>query len=341
MEKNEKSIATAMTDKEWQEAFAKLQGEGKNVRFVELDDEVEFNCSRCGGCCTHRDDILLTPYDVYNLAVSLNKTGQEIVNEYLNVYIGRHSHLPVATIADTPQHKCPFLEFDAAEMLYKCKVNDRKPGPCRTHPFGIVRQMSATTLEASEIRFIATDFCNNHCGAKITVREYLGEEYLNSLDDRKVSYKLQSFVTKLLNLEKVHAIINGDDTFEGFTELEKELIPKLSERVRDILGTVYVVSYLEEVFNFKPDDNFLTRCETGFKGLIKASLSFTAMLATIGFDVRSKDNEGFNNAVKQYLTEEELSEILKDLKEHIEKTEEATEAKLKELEEENADTSGN
>ena len=97
----------SMTDKELQKIFAKLQGEGKNVRFVNLDDEVEFNCNRCGECCTCRNDILLTPYDVYNLAVSLNKTGQEIINEYLDVYIGHHSHLPVITIADTPQHKCP------------------------------------------------------------------------------------------------------------------------------------------------------------------------------------------------------------------------------------------
>jgi Fe-S-cluster containining protein len=337
----EKNIATAMTDKDLQEAFKKLQGEGKNVRFIGLDDEVEFNCSRCGSCCTHRDDILLTPYDVYNLAVALNKTGQEIVNEYLDVYIGSHSHLPVTVIADTPQHKCPFLEFDTVEMLYKCKVNDRKPGPCRTHPFGIVRQMNATTLEADEIRFIVTDFCDNHGGAKITVREYLGEEYLNSLDDRKVSYKLQSFVTKLLNLEKIHAIIKGKESFEGFTDIEKEFVPKLSLTVRELIGRAYIIPYLEAVYNFKPDDDFLVRCEIGFKELIKSSLTFTAMLAAIGFDIRPKDKEAFDNIVKQYMSEEEMDELLKDLKEHIQKADEAVEEKLKELEEENADTSGN
>lgn len=341
MEKNEKTIATAMTDKELQEAFEKLQGENKNVRFVNLDDEVEFNCNRCGGCCTCRDDILLSPYDVYNLAVALNTTGRDIINNYLDVYIGNHSHLPVMTIADTPQHKCPFLEFDPTLMLYKCKVNSRKPGPCRTHPFGIVRQMNAKTLEPDEIRFIATDFCNNHGGEKTTVREYLGEDYLNSLEDRKVSYKLQSFVTNLLNLEKIHAIIEGVDSYEGFTDNEKHFLSHLTERARGMLWNAYVIPYLEDVYNFDPNKGFLSQCEEGFKGLIKSSLALTAMLAALQFDVRPKDEESFNDIVKQYMNEEEFETILNNLQESIEKADKVVMEKLKEMEEEDVNTSGN
>lgn len=335
MENNNKSLS----NEELQKVFAQLQGEGKNVRYVNLDDEVEFNCNRCGGCCTCRDDILVTPYDVYNLAVSLNKTGQEIVNEYLSVYIGHNSHLPVAVIADTPQHKCPFLEFDTTEMLYKCKVNDRKPGPCRTHPFGIVRQMSNATLESDEIRFIATDFCNNHGNKKITVREYLGEEYLNSLDDRKVSYKLQSFVAKLLNLDKIYAIINADDSFEGFTDIEKENLSRLKLNTRELIGTTYVIPYLNAVYNFKPDVDFLSQCETGFKDLIKSSLYFRAMLASIGFDIQPKNMNDFENIVASYLSEEELNKILQELKENIQMIEKEVEEKTQKLEEENVNTS--
>jgi Fe-S-cluster containining protein len=336
MENNNKQI----TDKELQEAFAKLQGEGKNVHFVDLDDEVEFHCNRCGACCTNRDDILLSPYDVYNLAVALNVTGQDIVNNYLDVYIGHSSHLPVATIADTPQHKCPFLEFDATEMLYKCKVNDRKPGPCKTHPFGIMRSMNADTMEFDSIRYIATDFCNNHGGTKTTVREYLGEDYLNTLEDRKLSYKLQSFVTKLLNLEKIHAIIEGNESYEGFDEDEKEHVPQLTEQTRDLIGRAYVISYLEAVYNYDPNVDFVTQCEQGFKDLIKSSMGFVTMMAAIGFNVLPKDEEGFKAVVNKHLTDEEFSNIAKELNEVVKKADKEIEAKLKEMKED-ADTSGN
>lgn len=337
MENNNKR---PFSDEELKKTFAKLQGEGKNVQFVDLDDEFEFHCNRCGACCTCRDDILLTPFDVYNLAVSLGVTGQDIVNNYLDVYIGSHSHLPVATIADTPEHKCPFLEFDAVEMLYKCKVNDRKPGPCKTHPFGIVRSMNADTLEFDSINFIKTDFCDNHGGTKMTVREYLGEDYLNTLDDRKVSYKLQSFVTKLLNLEKIHAIIEADGAYEGFSEEEKGYLPHLTVVSRELIGRAYMIPYLESVYNFKPDQPFLSQCEAGFKGLIKSSIEFRAMLATLGFDIKPKDMDSCDKIVKQYMTDNELAEIIIELREHIRKVDEQVEEKFKELEED-ADTSGN
>jgi Fe-S-cluster containining protein len=336
MENNNKP----MTDEELQKVFTRLQGKETNVQFVNLDDEFEFHCNRCGACCTNRNDILLTPFDVYNLAIALNVTGQDIVNNYLDVYIGHSSHLPVATIADTPQHKCPFLEFDATEMLYKCKVNDRKPGACKTHPFGIVRSMNANTIEFDSINYIKTDFCNNHGSTKTTVREYLGEDYFNTLEERKLSYKLQSFVTKLLNLEKIHAIINGDKDYNGFSDKEQQYIPRLTPVTRELIGRVYMIPYLEAVYNFNPNEPFLLQCEKGFKDLIKSSIEFRAMLATIGFDVSPNDMESCDSIVKQYMTDEELAEIVNTLHEHIEKIDKEIEEKLKEMEE-NVNTSRN
>lgn len=329
MENNKKH---QLSNEELQKTFTKLHGEGKNVQFVDLDDEFEFSCSRCGGCCTNRDDILVSPYDVYNLAVALNKTGQEIATEYLDIYIGHHSHLPVAVIADTPQHKCPFLEFDPMEMLYKCKVNDHKPGPCRTHPFGIVRQMS-DEAELDSIHFIRTDFCNNHHeGNKITVREYIGEDYLNSLDDRKLSYKLQSFVAKLLNLEKIHAIIRGDESFEGFNDKEKTVLAKLTESSKEMITGMYMIPYLEAVYNFNPNESFSSQCEKGFKDVIKSSIDFRMILAVLGFDVGPTDESVCEKIVNQYMTDEDLAGILDKLTKSMEKADEKIKEKLKELE---------
>jgi Fe-S-cluster containining protein len=338
----ENSNKHPFSDEELKKVFAKLQGDGNNVQFVDLDDEFEFHCNRCGACCTCRNDIILSPYDVYNLAVALDVTGKDVVNKYLDVYIGNNSHLPVATIADTPQHKCPFLEFDANEMLYKCKVNDHKPGPCKTHPFGIVRTINTKSPELDDysISFIKTDFCNNHGGTKITVREYLGEDYFNTLEDRKLSYKLQSFVTKLLNLEKIHAIIEADDSYTDFDDDEKNYLPQLTKTVRELIGKAYVIPYLEAVYNYKPDKDFVSQCEQGFKDLIKSSMGFITMMAAIGFNVFPKDEEGFNAVINKHLTDEEFLTIAKELNEVVKKADEETEAKLKEMKE-NVNTSGN
>lgn len=320
-----------LTDENLQKAFDELQGKGHNVQFVELDDEIEFNCSRCGSCCTNRGDILLSPYDVHNLAVALGITGREIVNTYCEVYIGHNSHLPVVVIADTPDGKCPFLKFDAGEMLYGCTVNSHKPGPCKTHPFGIVRTLNASDLEPDEIRFIKTDFCDKHSGGtKKTVKEFIGEEYLNSLELRKISYKMQSFVTKTLNLKKIHAIIDGDSSFEGFTEKERNMLSNLSEQIRDSVKMVYCVPYLEAIYNLSPDKTFLEQSETCFKNLVRSSIETRALLCTLGFDIGPENEDECENLMNQYITGKELSDIIQDLDNAMSKAKEHAEKLIKE-----------
>jgi hypothetical protein len=151
---------------------------------------------------------------------------------------------------------------------------------------------------------------------------------------------LQSFVTKLLNLEKIHAIIEGNESYEGFDEDEKEHVPQLTEQTRDLIGRAYVISYLEAVYNYDPNVDFVTQCEQGFKDLIKSSMGFVTMMAAIGFNVLPKDEEGFKAVVNKHLTDEEFSNIAKELNEVVKKADKEIEAKLKEMKED-ADTSGN
>ena len=37
-----------------------------------LDDSFQFHCTTCGKCCIDREDILLTPRDLYNASKALN-----------------------------------------------------------------------------------------------------------------------------------------------------------------------------------------------------------------------------------------------------------------------------
>ena len=311
-----------LSNEELQKAFKHLQGEGKNVQFVDLNDEFEFNCNRCGSCCTCRNDILVSPYDVYDLAVALKINCIEVISKYLEPYIGQHSHIPIMVIADTPQRKCPFLEFDTVEMLYKCKVDSKKPGPCRTYPFGVVRQTNPKTLEPEIVSFIKTDFCKMHGGKKITVKEHIGEDYLKSLDARTESYKLQSFVANLLNLEKIHAIINGDETYNDFSNDEKDILLSLTEDERNMIKMMYMGPYIDVVYSFNPGEDFLSQCKNRFKEVVKFALTFRAALFSLGFEVKHSDTEKVNNSVNKYMSLEESNSFFEQLKENVAEIEE-------------------
>ena len=44
---------------------SKLRRAGIPARIVSSDDTFRFHCTQCGKCCTERDDILLTPRDLF------------------------------------------------------------------------------------------------------------------------------------------------------------------------------------------------------------------------------------------------------------------------------------
>ena len=49
---------------------------------VGLDDTFKFHCDQCGKCCTHREDIILSPMDVFRLSRELNITPVEFYKEW-------------------------------------------------------------------------------------------------------------------------------------------------------------------------------------------------------------------------------------------------------------------
>ena len=39
---------------------------------IGLDDTFTFHCTQCGKCCIHREDILLSPKDLFNIAKKIS-----------------------------------------------------------------------------------------------------------------------------------------------------------------------------------------------------------------------------------------------------------------------------
>ena len=129
------------------------------------DDAFAFGCNRCGKCCRDREDILLTPLDLFKIAKHLNKTIQDILTDYCEAYEGRASKIPVVRIKPREYRRtCPFARKEG------CLIHPVKPAVCALFPLG--RMTDAGTKEFTY--FLQPVSCGNKNQAQ-TVRQWLDE----------------------------------------------------------------------------------------------------------------------------------------------------------------------
>lgn len=62
---------------------------------IGVDEPFRFHCTMCGKCCTNREDILLTPKDLFYISKELKKTPEDVVKEFCETYIGSASRFPL------------------------------------------------------------------------------------------------------------------------------------------------------------------------------------------------------------------------------------------------------
>lgn len=46
------------------------------------DSSFRFHCTQCGKCCINRDDIILSPLDLFRIAKELNLSMEEVLKQY-------------------------------------------------------------------------------------------------------------------------------------------------------------------------------------------------------------------------------------------------------------------
>ena len=109
--------------------MSNLDNELKMLRNNQLkkDDIFDFKCNACGKCCRRHDDIILTPYDLYEIAAKLEISVEKVVYDYCDRGIGEISQLPVVMVR---RGKCAFLTKDG------CILGNHKPVNCRIYPLG-------------------------------------------------------------------------------------------------------------------------------------------------------------------------------------------------------------
>ncbi len=137
------------------------------------DEPFRFHCTMCGKCCINREDILLNPRDMYDLAKELKMTPHEVMDTYCETYIGSDSRLPVVRLKPRGEVKrCPLLKDR------KCSVHRAKPTVCALFPIGrgIAQKIGSTVAPtAKDIRYFMTDPGCGDDSETHTVREWLAD----------------------------------------------------------------------------------------------------------------------------------------------------------------------
>lgn len=152
----------------------KYIGEHLDEMLIGPDDTFRFHCTQCGKCCIDREDILLNPKDLYNIAAELSISQEEAVKRYCETYMGGTSRLPIVRLRPRGSIKrCPLLKDR------KCMVHKAKPTVCAMYPLGRCIALTPDTLDKIESVDLKPQYFLTEvdCGDKAethTVRDWLG-----------------------------------------------------------------------------------------------------------------------------------------------------------------------
>lgn len=213
---------------------------------IGLDDEFKFHCTQCGNCCRNREDILLNPRDIYNMAKELKMTPDEAAQKYCEVYIGSDSRMPVVRLQPRGSvRRCPMLKYG------KCIIHNAKPAVCALFPLGryiLTKEGAAVTgISAGTIQYVYT---NPECGddsVTYTVREWLKDSGIPEQDE--FFLKWQETIIRLAKMLPKMEESEAGETMDFVWmvvlaglflkyDTEKDFMPQFEKNVEEVFDTL-------------------------------------------------------------------------------------------------------
>lgn len=170
---------------------------------IEPEDTFEFGCKQCGNCCRNRQEpIMLTGYDLFNIAKATNLSLIEAMVKYTECILGADSRLPVVLLTERYDGSCKLLRKG------KCMIQQDKPLVCRLYPLG-------RFFDGKQYFYFTQDTCKGE-GQKIKLKDWLDEFNITVYDEAstlwgKLVYGAALYMQKLLkeNSEKVETFQNS------------------------------------------------------------------------------------------------------------------------------------
>lgn len=217
---------------------------------IGLDEPFRFHCTMCGKCCINREDILLSPKDIYSMSKELGIKPEEIFEKYCEVYVGQDSRVPIVRLKPRGSVKrCPLLKNR------KCMVHQAKPTVCAMFPVGrcIVSTNPKEGLKDVSQGQFQYIFSNPECGdgsETHTVREYLESFGIPVEDD--FFLKWQQAVLDMGNFfRKIEKIVSQETmelvwtaTFTGIYlhyDTGQEFMPQFEDNIKNFFDMLDLV----------------------------------------------------------------------------------------------------
>jgi len=220
---------------------------------IGLDEPFAYRCRMCGRCCLGREDILLTPRDLFRAAKHLGMAPDAFVNRYCECYLGEDSRMPIVRLLPVGEElACPLLSPDG-----RCTVHESKPVICALFPLGRVYSQDQETGK----RTLSYVMVGHACGkdAQTTPRQLL-EAFGIPLDD-EFHLLWGETVVRLSELMRRMSQMPLADSSVGFDDLGKAL-----------LGLLYL-SY-DTGKDFLPQFQKASRVANDFAASISSELDF-------------------------------------------------------------------
>ena len=220
----------------------RMQNIYENIKKHKLtpDSVFMFHCTMCGDCCRNREDILLNPKDLFNLAKGLNLAPQDVVEKYCEYYLGSSSRVPIVRLKSEGFDKhCVFLKED------RCDVQSFKPTVCGMFPIG--RFVEYGKDKSDEISYL---FNNPNCGDKReihTVREWLAGYGIPENDEFFMKWT-NTLKTLSLSLSKLEKRFKSETMEKLWTlvyfwlylkyDIEEEFMPQFLKNADSVIGNI-------------------------------------------------------------------------------------------------------
>ena len=211
---------------------------------IGLDDPFKFHCTMCGKCCINREDILLTPRDIYNMSKELGMRPGDFFHAYCEYYIGSNSRMPIVRLKPRGSvQRCPLLKDR------KCSVHKAKPVVCAMFPIGrgirTEGDVEKNPLSECEIEYIFNDPGCGDNSETHTVREWL-TEFGISIDD-KFFLKWSNIIRELgAVFRKAEGKVKNSLMENVWTltfvklylacDMEKDFLPQFEDNSEDLLA---------------------------------------------------------------------------------------------------------
>jgi Fe-S-cluster containining protein len=227
--------------------------ENGTIKKIKKEDNFTFGCDSCGKCCRNREDIILSPHDIFRLLKHLNISDKEFMDKYVAFNIGPHSGWTILTLKYKQKFDgstfCPFLK--AHEDKFICNVHAAKPYVCVAYPLGRMTKFDVETKKHSEIEYILQPI---DCGTKDEEHKAIDWLRNEENEESEAFFKryndLMQEVREVFDLNKLRESKNiGEDSKRLFYttflsilylnyDLEKSFLEQFEERAQELVKMI-------------------------------------------------------------------------------------------------------